>query len=121
AVDGHGLAVAGRDQATTLERRLSARVLDDVVEELSGDPQDLIVRSSSSSSSSGRVTPLMDSLNSRMPWPSERPTSGSFLGPITTRAMMSTRISSPGPMLLTNGMLLGYLRRLVQHEKVLRV
>src|SRR3954447_9591088 len=36
--------------------------------------------------------------------------------------MISTRMSSPGPMLLTKGMvLLGYLRRAAQHEKVLRM
>ena len=70
-----------------------------------------------------RCIPLSESLNSRMPLPSDRPTSGSFFGPITIRAMMSTRISSPGPMLPRNGIgYLGYLSQLgAQHEKVLGV
>src|SRR4051794_32846566 len=40
-----------------------------------------------------------ESLNSRMPLPSDLPTSGSFLGPRTTRAMTRTTMSSIGPML----------------------
>ena len=50
-----------------------------------------------------RLSPLIDSLNSRMPVPSDLPTSGSFLGPITSRAITRTMTSSIGPMLL-NGM-----------------
>src|SRR3954451_23425256 len=49
------------------------------------------------SSSSSRASPLSDSLNSRMPFPSERPTSGSFFGPSTMSAMARTRTSSMGP------------------------
>ena len=37
--------------------------------------------------------PVTESLNSRMPLPSERPTSGSRLGPRITRAMMRTMMS----------------------------
>src|SRR5919202_6023532 len=45
----------------------------------------------------------MDSLNSRMPRPSDLPTSGRRFGPRTMSAMTSTMMSSIGPMLL-NGM-----------------
>src|SRR3954453_10634377 len=44
----------------------------------------------------------MPSLNSRIPRPTERPTSGSPLGPRTTSAMIRTIASSPGP--IPNGM-----------------
>src|SRR5688572_6187683 len=56
-------------------------------------------RAGRSSSSSRRRSPLMDSLNSRRPLPTERPTSGSFLGPRTMSAIARTTTSSMGPML----------------------
>src|SRR3954454_20299607 len=40
----------------------------------------------------------MAPLNSRIPRPIERPTSGSFLGPMITSAMIRTITSSIGPM-----------------------
>src|SRR3954469_19679248 len=45
----------------------------------------------------------MESLNSRMPLPSDLPTSGRRFGPSTRSAMTSTMTNSIGPMLL-NGM-----------------
>src|SRR4051812_17852088 len=52
-----------------------------------------------SSSSSSGWSPLSESLNSRIPFPSERPTSGSFFGPSTMSAMARTMTSSMGPTL----------------------
>src|SRR3954452_16001130 len=43
-------------------------------------------------------SPVTEPLNSRMPLPSDRPTSGRRLGPSTIRAMASTTTSSMGPM-----------------------
>src|SRR3954466_6042380 len=42
--------------------------------------------------------PEIESLNSRMPLPSERPTSGSFFGPRTISAITRTMSSSGKPM-----------------------
>src|SRR5215210_5672577 len=54
---------------------------------------------SPSSSSSRALSPLTESLNSRMPLPSARPASGSRFGPRTIRAIARTRMSSMGPTL----------------------
>src|SRR5215210_3604755 len=51
------------------------------------------------SSSSLRESPASDSLNSRMPFPRDLPTSGSFFGPSTIRAMARMTMSSIGPTL----------------------
>ena len=64
-----------------------------------------VFRAGRSSSSSWSDSPLSDSLNSRMPFPMERPTSGSFFGPRTMRAMARMTTSSSGPTL---GMLPAY-------------
>ena len=45
------------------------------------------------------ASPASESLNSRMPLPTERPASGSFFGPRTSRAITRTTTSSMGPML----------------------
>src|SRR5215208_3402717 len=48
-------------------------------------------------SSSSSSLPVTDDLNSRMPLPIERPSSGRRLGPKITRAMMRTTTNSSGP------------------------
>ena len=53
----------------------------------------------SSSGSDVVERPETESLNSRRPWPRERPAAGSRLGPSTSRAITSTMTSSMGPML----------------------
>ena len=50
-------------------------------------------------SSSSSCSPLSEPRNSRMPLPSERPSSGSRFGPKTIRAMIRTMPISRGPML----------------------
>src|SRR4051794_25333842 len=54
---------------------------------------------SSAAGASSRALPLIESLNSRMPWPSERPAAGRRFGPSTTSAMTRTTTSSMGPIL----------------------
>jgi hypothetical protein len=94
-----------RDRAGLLQRR-------GVRDRAGGSPQrgrgrrarrrprahDELQRSSAGSSLvASAVAPLSESLNSRMPRPSDRPASGSFLGPRMIRATASTRMISIGP------------------------
>ena len=57
------------------------------------DLKNFVLRTGFSSSGSSE-SPDNDSLNSRIPLPTERPTSGSFFGPRTIRAITSTTTSS---------------------------
>ena len=50
-------------------------------------------------SASRSPLPEIESLNSRMPWPTARPAGGRRLGPSTSSAITSTMTSSMGPML----------------------
>src|SRR4029077_1952968 len=84
-VDRDRGAVADGDHAAALVRKVAPGVRDDALEERPVDPHYSVLRAGRSSSSSrrGSSSPLRDSLNSRMPLPIERPTSGSFFGPST--------------------------------------
>src|SRR5919198_3521956 len=99
-VHGHGRAVAHRDHAAALVGEVAARVRDDPVEQRAPDAHYSVLSTGRSSSSSRRsLSPLRESRNSRMPFPIERPTSGSFFGPSTISAMARMTMSSSGPTL----------------------
>ena len=57
---------------------------------------------SSSASSSSSSLPEIEALNSRMPLPTERPSSGRRFGPKMIRAMIRTTRISGGPILLAS-------------------
>src|SRR5262245_12591718 len=99
-VHGDRTAVAHSDHAAALIGKVAARVRDDAIEQRRGDAHYSVFRAGfSSSSRSFSGSPLSESLNSRMPLPIERPTSGSFFGPRTIRAIARMTTSSRGPTL----------------------
>src|SRR5512132_245618 len=98
-VDRHRAAVAHGDHAAALVWEVPPCVSDDALQERRVDPHYSVFRAGRSSSSSRSDSPLSDSLNSRIPLPIERPTSGSFFGPRTMSAMARMTTSSRGPTL----------------------
>src|SRR5215207_5093737 len=98
-VDVDRPALAHGDHPAALVREVAPRVRDDALEERAVDLHYSVFRTGRSSSSSRLDSPLSESLNSRMPLPIERPTSGSFFGPRTISAIARMTTSSRGPTL----------------------
>src|SRR5690349_7608017 len=102
-VDGDRPPVAHGDHPAALVGEVPPRVVDDALEERRVDPHYSVFNAGRSSSSSRcSESPLSESLNSRIPLPIERPTSGSFFGPRTMSAMARMTTSSSGPTLGMN-------------------
>src|SRR3954471_16710807 len=98
-VDRDRVVLAHGDHPAAFVGEVAPRVREDALEERGFDAHYSVFRAGRSSSSSRSDSPLSDSLNSRIPFPMERPTSGSFFGPRTIRAMARMTTSSSGPTL----------------------